>query len=590
MSYLIFTQRDFRPAIAIGFRDIGGTGIYSGEYIVAEKTLSKRVTTTVGIGWGRFAGRGQFTNPLSILDDKFESRPDATQGGLQASGQLDTGSWFRGDAALFGGIVYTASERLRFALEYSSDAYLNEQQAGHGVPKSPINGAVSFAWSDNLDISAYTLGGTQFGIQLSFSLDPSAPLTERYGSAPSPLRPLAYVAAASWNLPKAASDVHSVLEYRLSIDGLILLSLEQRSQVAELIVDNAKHQFPEQAIGRAMRAMANTLPAEITAFVVTVTTDGIPVSALKIPRSQFVSGEFATSDERVFPRVTKANAPHFKPSNSFALGPYWRLSLFDPDAPFRYEIGLSAEARIGISLGTSVSLQIDDAALSTFDDATRRSNSVLPHVRSDWALYAQTNNPRISRLTLDHHFRLSDDLFGRFSAGYFEQMYAGVSAEVLWHPLGASLSFGAEINWLQQRDFDGFLGLRDYNIWSGHASAYADFGDDYELQLDLGRYLAGDWGATFHVKRAFANGVKVGAFATLTDVSFTDFGEGSFDKGISFEIPISWLSGRPSSQTATTIIRPVYRDGGARVNIPSRLYQTVHKNRTIGKNWEAFYR
>ncbi|WP_417723217.1 YjbH domain-containing protein [Salipiger sp.] len=43
--------------------------------------------------------------------------------------------------------------------------------------------------------------------------------------------------------------------------------------------------------------------------------------------------------------------------------------------------------------------------------------------------------------------------------------------------------------------------------------------------------------ATLSVDRAFDNGIRIGAWQMLTDVSFDDFGEGSFDKGIRFEIP-----------------------------------------------------
>lgn len=53
-----------------------------------------------------------------------------------------------------------------------------------------------------------------------------------------------------------------------------------------------------------------------------------------------------------------------------------------------------------------------------------------------------------------------------------------------------------------------------------------------------GEYLAGDKGFTFEASRSFKNDVKFGVFATFTDVSTDQFGEGLFDKGIFFNIPI----------------------------------------------------
>ena len=64
----------------------------------------------------------------------------------------------------------------------------------------------------------------------------------------------------------------------------------------------------------------------------------------------------------------------------------------------------------------------------------------------------------------------------------------------------------------------------------GHISFYYDAGM-FDLEINAGRYLAGDWGATTTISRVFGNGWEVGG-ATFTDVPFETFGEGSFDKGI----------------------------------------------------------
>ena len=92
--------------------------------------------------------------------------------------------------------------------------------------------------------------------------------------------------------------------------------------------------------------------------------------------------------------------------------------------------------------------------------------------------------------------------------------------------------------------------------------------------------------------REFNNGFKIGAYFTLTDVSFDDFGEGSFDKGIKVSIPLSWLTGKPSRKTVDRTIRPVTRDGGARLNVDNRLYNVVRDYRAdkLSDGWGRFYR
>lgn len=154
------------------------------------------------------------------------------------------------------------------------------------------------------------------------------------------------------------------------------------------------------------------------------------------------------------------------------------------------------------------------------------------------------------------------------------------------------LALGAEVNFSKQREFDQLFGFRDYDIVTGHASAYYDFGGGYLGQVDAGRYLAGDWGATFSLDREFNNGFKVGAFFTLTDVPFDDFGEGAFDKGIRFSIPITWIAGAPSKDNFSTTVRPVLRDGGARLDIRNRLYEVVRGSQTqeLEDRWGRFWR
>ena len=67
------------PAIALGVRDILGTGAWEGEYIVASKGW-RGFDATLGMGWGRMGSRSGFSNPLGVISDKFEERPGQTGG------------------------------------------------------------------------------------------------------------------------------------------------------------------------------------------------------------------------------------------------------------------------------------------------------------------------------------------------------------------------------------------------------------------------------------------------------------------------------------------------------------------------------
>ena len=57
--------------------------------------------------------------------------------------------------------------------------------------------------------------------------------------------------------------------------------------------------------------------------------------------------------------------------------------------------------------------------------------------------------------------------------------------------------------------------------------------------------------------------MEVGGYATLTDVPFDTFGEGSFDKAIFVSIPLDWITSTPMKAKRSLTLRPITRDGGA---------------------------
>jgi hypothetical protein len=71
--------------------------------------------------------------------------------------------------------------------------------------------------------------------------------------------------------------------------------------------------------------------------------------------------------------------------------------------------------------------------------------------------------------------------------------------------------------------------------------------------------MAKDYGATVDLSRRFDSGVIVGAFATVTDVSANDYGEGSFTKGVYVSIPLDLMLAKPTVRSATISWIPLRR-------------------------------
>ena len=207
-------------------------------------------------------------------------------------------------------------------------------------------------------------------------------------------------------------------------------------------------------------------------------------------------------------------------------------------------------------------------------------------------MYTGNSSPVIPEATLAWYAKPSEAVYTRVTVGLLERAYGGVSAEALWKPATSPLGFGVEVNRVRKRDFDQLFDFRDYEVTTGHVSAYYEFQQGFTAQLDVGQYLAGDVGATLTLAREFANGWRVGAYATKTDLSAEEFGEGSFDKGVTLSIPLGWATGQASRDRVSTNIRSLSRDGGSRVNVNGRLYDRVRDSHTVDlyEGWGRFWR
>ncbi len=164
-------------------------------------------------------------------------------------------------------------------------------------------------------------------------------------------------------------------------------------------------------------------------------------------------------------------------------------------------------------------------------------------------------------------------------------MYAGAGGEVLYRPFNSPVALGVDLNWVKQRDFDQRFGLRDYDTWTGHATAYIETGvEDVLAQVSVGRYLAKDYGMTVNLSRQFDSGVRVGAWATFTDAGDA-YGEGSFDKGVFIALPFDAFFTSSSRSYATVSWQPLTRDGGARLARRYNLYDLTGE-RGMGDYWQ----
>ncbi len=162
------------------------------------------------------------------------------------------------------------------------------------------------------------------------------------------------------------------------------------------------------------------------------------------------------------------------------------------------------------------------------------------------------------------------------TAGILEEMFSGIGVEYLFFDPRKNFSVGFEVFDVHKRDYRMRFGSIDYkNVVGSINFNYRNYRLlPFDAKISYGEYLAGDEGITMDFSRSFSNGTKFGIFATFTDVSSEEFGEGSFDKGIYFNIPVF-------GNFINYTWKPLTKDPGAKLIRKNTLYDLLVKFRPI---------
>lgn len=412
-------------------------------------------------------------------------------------------------------------------------------------------------------------------------------------------------AAQSWQPDTLGKMRRAIEEQHIIVQGISIAD-----GVVKVEIENDKYFRDTEAIGRAVRALSASAPPEIGAFEITTTIAHMPLATVTIARSQvdaLAHGDGTASElwsssvlSDASPATDYENGAS-NPQFSWSIFPTVQTQLFDPNNPAYVGFGISGATRTELFHG----LVLDDEATygiwDNFGSITRPNDSQLPPVRTDIVSYLQKGFTGINNLTLTDYIKPASEVYARVTVGYIEQMFAGAGGEVLYRPFGQRWALGADIFDVYQRSFDDLFGLarlcpvypappdcevhgiaiplQQYHVWTGHASLYVQTPwNDVTAVVRAGRYLAGDYGGTLELYRRFDTGIIVGAWLSLTNVPFSKFGEGSFDKGIRIVIPTEFVLPFGTTTRFEEDLRPIQRDGGQILNNDAILYDMTQSS------------
>ncbi len=578
VKFRLSQESYFIPAIALGLRDIAGTGAFSSEYIVASKVIGD-FDITAGLGWGNLGQLNNISNPLIDLDADFSVRNSE----LGQGGGLNYKDWFSGEnAALFGGLEYSLRKYgLRLKLEYDTskpDVPFNKR-----LPlevDSRFNIGLSYNINNFADLGFSFERGNQFRFSFTFrgnfsdldslrKSDPPYKLTKKDVSSPKTQDYLL---------------IHALKE--LKEEAIFLQGGSINEEIIDISVSQSRFRSQPLAIGRTARILSALSSEEIDWIIINIMNGDMETSSIKLPRKDFKKATnkeisikelelktivYSASDKQKYldhnfkPRV---NFPEY----SWSMSPSLKHHIGGPEAFYLGQLWWRVNSNIKINRNLSLSTVLGLDIYNNFDELDNQSASTLPHVRSDIQEYLKQGSSNIARMKLDYIWSPREDLFMRADFGLIEEMFGGIGGEVLYRPFNSRYAFGLTGHYLKQRKYNQRLGFKEYQVFSSHLNSYFKLPGETLLQVHAGRYLAKDYGVTIDISRRFDTGFRLGAFVTKTDVSKKEFGEGSFDKGFYFNIPIDLFFQKYKNGNISFAMHPLTRDGGAMLNNHNSLY------------------
>jgi len=257
LKFRLWEEGEHRPALAVGLQDTIGTGLFSGEYLVASKRHGD-FDFTLGMAWGYLGSRGGLKNPLRLLSSRFKSRAARGRGG-----QPILGNFFAGErVGLFGGMEYRTPIRgLTFKAEYSAIDPDKEPLNNPMRESLPINIGFNYRPHSWFDLALGWEHGNALMVRLELRSNFNQSGMTKIKEKPPPVKLRASARGAVKNTPGAVSGALDVaalnLRARLAQLGLPLIGLERKGGRAVLRLaagGGRAYQAHETAIIRALFA------------------------------------------------------------------------------------------------------------------------------------------------------------------------------------------------------------------------------------------------------------------------------------------------------------------------------------------------
>ncbi len=536
-------QEGYLPSIAIGLNDLAGTGYYNSEYIVSSYGINN-IDFHFGLGWGQLNGNDDFKNPFGYINNRFKNRPT---GFTNSGGSFNPDKYFSGpNASAFFGISYRFKEKIFFNFE--KDPTLINGRMPYPKTNNEYSFGVKYKLNDNFVIGLSHERNSFFSLKFTYKNDPKNSLKSyKYKKANTSNDDNKYDKLIK-NLEENGIGVKKITETSRSI-GLQLTQFVHSdiALVEQIIKESSRDAGISKSIKKDLKI------ADLDAI-------------------KEIDESFKNSAKTIYERDT---AKGFNTKNSLKFRPF----LASREEFFKGAILIENDSELILRENLFFNTNLKYNLTNNFDDLRYPPVDTFPaQVRSDVKQYLKRMDEGIliGRAQLDYHLTPLENHHLMLTGGIFEDMFSGYGLEYLYFKPNTNYAIGFETFKVKKRDYNWGFGHLDYENIILHANFYyRNYGTiPFDMQISAGEYLAGDVGSTIEFTRRFKNGVRFGVFATFTDVSSEQFGEGSFDKGIFFNIPIY-------GNFINYTWRPLTKDPGAKLIRKNSIHDLLVKFKPI---------
>jgi hypothetical protein len=595
------------PRIALGLDDFAGTGQFTREYIISTYNFNN-FKLTAGLGWGKYVGTSSLKSPLSIISDKFSTRPFNEIG---KGGKPSYNLWFRGPSAPIFGIEYDIKKINNLSLKFEHDPYdyfkfgccgegLSQESLSIRKKDSDINFGLSYKYKDlgNFDLS-HVKGNSW---NLSFSIGFSG--TKSYRKKPK-FKPI--IKNNSYNQSSYKNEFYLDLLSNLNANKLYLQTADLNNKSLNITIESEDHFNPVIYTSRA------AFIANEVSKLNDINLDYIEVGhinrGIKINSVQYSSNDLNLTSRKpnilikrntlIQDKNLKSHTDHvFKPRVIFPVimnkfSPAVRAHVGSPERFIYTGLGIKATTEIQFNRNVVFYSVIGKSLTDNFDRKRSVPNSRLAKVRTEIVDYLQETSDDIyvSSMTIEGIWSPYNNIYTKLSLGYLEPMYGGISTELMYKPFRGNVAFSYEYNDVKKRSFDQKFSFSEYKISTNHMNvAYYHPKTNILTKWSYGKYLAGDIGYTLDLSRRMPSGWRAGFWFSNTNVSAEEFGEGSFDKGFYINVPMNIFSKAYVKNVQGFSLRTMTRDGGQKLELNNRLIDSFYGSTLdeFNENWTNY--